>query len=119
MSEKHIDTPIEIGLAAAVVAVERHQPQILVARSLSDEDGLPYGSFDPLAHRTLEIALRDFVTAQAGLSLGYVEQLYTFADRGRHARPDDRAPHVVSIGYLALTRIVLHADEATKRAAFR
>ncbi len=119
MNDRHIDTPIEIGLAAAVVAVERDQPKILVARSASDEDGLPYGSFDPLAHRTLEIALRDFVTAQAGLSLGYVEQLYTFADRGRHARPDDQAPHVVSIGYLALTRIVLHADEPKKRAAFR
>ncbi|MGH6816422.1 MAG: NUDIX hydrolase, partial [Hyphomicrobiaceae bacterium] len=35
---------------------------------------------------------------------GYVEQLYTFGDRGRHAQPDDTAPHVVSIGYLALTR---------------
>jgi hypothetical protein len=44
------------------------------------------------------------VEEQTGLSLGYVEQLYTFGDRGRHARPDDPA-HMVSIGYLALTRI--------------
>ncbi|MCB1510808.1 MAG: NAD regulator, partial [Hyphomicrobiaceae bacterium] len=35
---------------------------------------------------------------------GYVEQLYTFGDRGRHAQPGDTGPHVVSIGYLALSR---------------
>jgi hypothetical protein len=34
-----------------------------------------------------------------------VEQLYTFGDRGRHVAPVDSGPHVVSIGYLALTRI--------------
>lgn len=101
---RHSDTPIEIGLAAAVVTVDGDAPRILVSGPGRSEDALPYGKFDPLAHRTLEIALRDFVSAQAGLALGYVEQLYTFADRGRHITPDDRAPHVVSIGYLALTR---------------
>lgn len=45
------------------------------------------------------------MTEQTGAPLGYVEQLYTFGDRGRHARAGDRDPHVVSIGYLALTRI--------------
>jgi hypothetical protein len=39
------------------------------------------------------------------LSVGYVEQLYTFGDRGRHALERDTGPHVVSIGYLALTRL--------------
>ncbi|MBI4725471.1 MAG: NAD regulator, partial [Rhodomicrobium sp.] len=34
----------------------------------------------------------------------YAEQLYTFGDRGRHALPGDEGLHVVSIGYLALTR---------------
>src|SRR5580692_5675444 len=33
-----------------------------------------------------------------------MEQLYTFGDRGRHARPGDTGAHMVSIGYLALTR---------------
>ena len=101
----HPETPIEIGLAAAVVSVERGAPQILVARGENDTDALPSGSFDPLHHRTLEIGLRAFVTSQTGLGLGYVEQLYTFGDRGRHALPGDAAPHVVSIGYLALTRL--------------
>jgi hypothetical protein len=77
--------------------------------------GLPFGPFDPLAHRTFEIGLRAWVAAQTGLTVGYVEQLYTFGDRGRHARPDDTAAHVVSIGYLALTRMPEHV--AALRAA--
>ncbi len=106
MARAHPETPIEIGLAAAVVAVEANAPRILTARMAGDDlAGLPSGSFDPLLHRTLDIGLRDFVTEQTGLSLGYVEQLYTFGDRGRNATPGDEVPHVVSIGYLALTRM--------------
>ena len=106
MARTHPETPIEIGLAAAVVTVEANAPRILTARTHgNDLAGLPSGSFDPLLHRTLDIGLRDFVTEQTGLSLGYVEQLYTFGDRGRNATPGDEVPHVVSIGYLALTRM--------------
>ena len=105
-------TPIEIGLTAAIVAVEGDAPAILVAgESVAGEGGkdepragLPFGPFDPLAHRTFEIGLRAWVKAQTGLTVGYVEQLYTFGDRGRHARPGDTGAHMVSIGYLALTR---------------
>jgi hypothetical protein len=115
--------PIEIGLTAAIVTVEEDEPAILVA---GDPDaaahksepepraGLPFGPFDPLAHRTFEIGLRAFVAAQSGLTVGYVEQLYTFGDRGRHARLGDTAAHMVSIGYLALTRM---PDNAHLRAA--
>src|SRR5437763_6430290 len=101
-------TPIEIGLTAAIVAVENGEPAILVAgedRQDEPRAGLPFGPFDPLAHRTFEIGLRAWVEAQTGLAVGYVEQLYTFGDRGRHALPDDTGPHVVSVGYLALTRV--------------
>jgi hypothetical protein len=101
-------TPIEIGLTAAIVAVEGEEPAILVAGDGSKGEtraGLPFGPFDPLAHRTFEIGLRAWVAAQTGLTVGYVEQLYTFGDRGRHARPGDTGAHVVSIGYLALTRM--------------
>jgi hypothetical protein len=99
-------TPIEIGLTAAIVTVERDEPAILVTSDEAEPHvGLPFGPFDPLAHRTFEIGLRAFVEAQTALSVGYVEQLYTFGDRGRHARPDDTGPHMVSVGYLALTRV--------------
>src|SRR3712207_4309682 len=101
-------TPIEIGLTAAIVAVEEDEPAILVAGESGDAQptmGLPTGPFDPVAHGTFERGLREWVAAQTGLRVGYVEQLYTFGDRGRHARPGDVGAHVVSVGYLALTRI--------------
>jgi len=101
-------TPIEIGLTAAIVTMEGEDPAILVAGDATKGEtraGLPFGPFDPLAHRTFEIGLRAWVEAQTGLAVGYVEQLYTFGDRGRHARPGDTGAHIVSIGYLALTRM--------------
>ena len=99
-------TPIEIGLTAAIVTVENEEPAILVTGEDAEPHvGLPFGPFDPLAHRTFEIGLRAFVEVQTALTVGYVEQLYTFGDRGRHARPDDTGPHMVSVGYLALTRV--------------
>jgi hypothetical protein len=98
--------PIEIGLIAAIVAVEDDAPQILVTGAgTSDVPGLPFGPFDPLAHRTFDLGLRTFIAEQTALAVGYVEQLYTFGDRGRHARPGDPGPHAVSVGYLALTRM--------------
>src|SRR5262249_31244028 len=123
-------TPIEIGLTAAIVAMEEEEPAILVAGEgakgaahigathLADtRAGLPFGPFAPLAHRTFEIGLGAWVEAQTALAVGYVEQLYTFGDRGRHARPGDTGAHMVSIGYLALTRMpenvnALHAAGA-------
>jgi hypothetical protein len=110
MSDKLL-TPIEIGLTAAIVAIEDNEPLILTA-SGSDGDklaGLPFGPFDAVSHRTFEIGLRAWVEEQAGLRLGYVEQLYTFGDRGRHTQAGDT--HVASIGYLALTR---PADNAAR-----
>ena len=102
-------TPIEIGLTAAIVAIEANEPLILTASGSAGDRlaGLPFGPFDAVTHRTFEIGLRAWVEEQAGLPLGYVEQLYTFGDRGRHTEAGDR--HVASIGYLALTRA---ADKA-------
>lgn len=100
---------VEIGLNAAILAVRNNEPQVLVVRPEGEArtgvDGLPYGPFSPLDHRTLEGGLRDWVSQQTSLDLGYVEQLYTYGDRGRHAQAGDAAPPVVSIGYLALTRL--------------
>ena len=97
---------IEINLTGVIMAMQGETPSIYAsAFDASGAPGLPSGPFDPVRHRTLELGLRSFATEQAGLALGYVEQLYTFGDRGRHA--SDRAgeaAHVVSIGYLALTR---------------
>jgi hypothetical protein len=105
MSDKLL-TPIEIGLTAAIVAIETNEPLILTASGTNGDSlaGLPFGPFDAVSHRTFEIGLRAWVEEQTGLPLGYVEQLYTFGDRGRHTQPGDTDIHVASIGYLALTR---------------
>ena len=109
--------PIEIGLTAAIVAIDGNEPQILTARGDDLLTGLPFGPFDAISHRTFEIGLRAWVEEQTGLRLGYVEQLYTFGDRGRHAREGDTEAHVASIGYLALTRATANAVQA-KGASF-
>jgi len=102
--EQRRTTQIEIGLAAAIVTVRDNEPLVLVTDSNGASfPALPSGPFDPLVHRTFEIGLRAWVREQAGLNLGYAEQLYTFGDRGRHAQAGDVGPHVVSVGYLALT----------------
>jgi len=79
--------PIEIGLTAAIVGIEDNEPLILTASA--EDDGkiarLPFGPFDAVAHRTFEMGLRAWVAEQTGLQLGYVEQLYTFGDKGRDA----------------------------------
>ena len=112
-------TPIEIGLTTAIVAVNEDEPVVLVAAGGKSQSpaGLPSGPFDPLAHRTLEIGLRAWVAAQTALTVAYVEQLYTFGDRGRHARAGDTAPHIVSVGYLALTRLPENVDALRKAGA--
>ncbi|HEX7776341.1 MAG TPA: NAD regulator [Parvibaculum sp.] len=104
---------VVIGLNAAIVTVTEDQPKILVVpqggakggNAAGNWDALPFGPFDPARHRTLDIGLRDWVQEQTHLALGYVEQLYTFGDRGRHAlEVETPGEHVVSVGYLALTR---------------
>ena len=96
---------VAIDLSAAIVSVAEERPSVLtVANPQTGEDALPFGPFDPVRHRTLESGLRGWVDEQTHLDLGYVEQLYTFGDRGRHTRNPGEGPRVVSVGYLALTR---------------
>ncbi len=87
VSETHIE------LNAVIVAVSNGEPYLL-----TDKDrALPSGPFEG-AHRTLEQSLREWAKRKGHQSLGYVEQLYTFADVGRTAKES----RDVSIGYLAL-----------------
>lgn len=118
----HLDSAtVEIGLSAAILAVRRGEPVVLAIRpepqSRAAVESLPFGPFSPLDHRTLDAGLRTWVAEQTGLQLGYVDQLYTFADRGRHAQAGDAGPHVVSIGYLALTGV--REDDELQRGAWR
>ncbi|NHT74937.1 NAD regulator [Rhizobiaceae bacterium CRRU44] len=97
---------VEIGLNAAIVAMVERTPRILVVSEGGDggRDALPFGPFDPAMHRTFETSLRARVEEQTALDLGYIEQLYTFGDRGRQRLANEDRLHMVSVGYLALTR---------------
>ncbi len=112
--------PVEIGLNAAVVAIDNRAPAILViAGEQGVRDALPFGPFEPTRHRTFETSLRASVEAQTALKLGYIEQLYTFGDRGRQKAPDEAGTHMVSVGYLALTRMDAEATEKLEAVGAR
>jgi hypothetical protein len=106
---KPVAANVAITLNAVLAAVDDQRPKVLCVGG-QDAVGLPYGLFDPERHRTFEIGVREWVTRQTHLSLGYVEQLYTFGDKGREAplaaiaeeTRRNRGERVVSVGYLAL-----------------
>jgi hypothetical protein len=94
---------IAADLIAVLVAVTSGDPRVL---TIQDQSALPSGPFE-LAHRSLQAGLRAWVERQTRLPLGYVEQLYTFADRDRGSA----GQHVISISYLGLTREQLASGE--------
>jgi hypothetical protein len=95
-------SPLPIGhgiaadLIAVLVAVTAGEPRVL---TIQDQCALPSGPFE-LEHRSLQSGLRAWVERQTKHPLGYVEQLYTFADKDRAGT----GQRVVSISYLGLTR---------------
>lgn len=90
---------MEVGLNAVIVAVTEDAPRIITVGG--EPAALPTGTLDPAVDRTLERALRRWVGELTGIDLGYVEQLYTLGDVGRHPDPEVR---LVSVAYLALVR---------------
>ena len=87
---------VTIDLTAVLVAVTAEEPRLL---TIQDGRALPSGPFES-GHRSLQTGLRSWVERQTHHPLGYIEQLYTFADRDRTLD----AGRVISISYLALTR---------------
>ena len=90
-------------LVAVLVAVTAGEPRVL---TIQDGQALPSGPFEP-GHRSLQSGLRAWVEQQTRHPLGYVEQLYTFADQDRdadHDRAQNGAGRAISVSYLALTR---------------
>ncbi len=82
---------IDADVVAVLVALVDGEPAIL---TVGDGARLPSG---PLleGHRSLQAAVRAWVESQTGLEVGYLEQLYTFADRGSRRH--------ISVSYLGLT----------------
>ncbi|WP_048645695.1 NUDIX hydrolase [Nitratireductor soli] len=100
---------VEVELIALVAAMAESQP---VALTVRQGTALPSGPFE-LGHRSLQEGLRGWVRQQTGHPLGYIEQLYTFADRDRIANGQTR--RTISISYLGLT----HDDGAERKQDWR
>lgn len=97
VSASKLTESVAVNLIAVLVAVRDEQPRVL---TIAGGASLPSGPF-ALAHRSLQSGLRDWVEQQTRHPIGYVEQLYTFADRDRGG---DSGQRMVSISYLGLTR---------------
>lgn len=110
---------VVIGLSAVIVAITEDAPFVVVTRDEAGQPALPFGPFDPAGDRTLELSLRGWVQEQTGFDIGYVEQLYTFGDRGREMPladvKTDAADRLISISYLALTPSRAVLDRAGAR----
>jgi hypothetical protein len=89
--------PLTAELIAVIVAVTAGQPRVL---TIARGSALPSGSFES-GHRSLQYGTRSWVEQQTHQPLGYVEQLYTFADRDRGG---EDAGRVISVSYLGLAR---------------
>ncbi len=94
---------VRAELVAVVISVDAGHPRVLAS---GRPPRLPAG---PLRedHQSLQEGVRAFAAEQTGHTLGYVEQLYTFADldRGGPVVPGTTVDHRdISISYLGLTR---------------
>jgi hypothetical protein len=89
---------IIVDLIAVLVAITNGEPRVL---TIQNAGALPSGPFE-FEHRSLQSGLRTWVEEQTRHPLGYLEQLYTFADRDRAGTKP--AQRVISISYLGLTR---------------
>lgn len=95
-------------LIAVLTAVTGEQPRVMTVRQ---GQALPSGPFET-EHRSLQSGLRAWVQAETAHPVGYLEQLYTFADRDRHKLGE----RTISISYLGLVR---EGDAASGQASWR
>jgi hypothetical protein len=94
---------VTIGLAHAeligvLIAVTGDRPRCM---TVGHGEALPSGPFE-MGHRTLQTGLREWVREQTAHPVGYLEQLYTFADRDRNN--EILGGRTISISYLGLVR---------------
>jgi len=102
-------TPIEIGLTAPIVAVDGWASlRFLVASDDTQGEnarGLPFGPSIPLAHRTFRDRPAPWVEARPGCASATWSSFTRSAIAAATRAPPTLGPHMVSVGYLALTSI--------------
>lgn len=100
---------MQVELVAVLVAVADGQPRIMTT---GHGQSLPCGPFT-VTHRSLQQGMRAWIESETLHPIGYIEQLYTFADLGRLQAQADAASGMaaaapdarhVAISYLGLTR---------------
>ncbi len=101
MVGKKDEAALNTGLAhaeliAVLAAVTGNDPRVM---TVDAGQALPSGPFVQ-SHRSLQAGLRDWIESQTGHPVGFLEQLYTFADADRSG-PGGRR---ISISYLGLVR---------------
>lgn len=86
-------------LIAVLAAVTGNEPRVM---TVAAGGALPSGPFES-SHRSLQAGLRDWIESQTGHPVGFLEQLYTFAD-GDRVPGDGQGMQRISISYLGLVR---------------
>lgn len=84
-------------LIAVLAAVTGDEPRVM---TIGAGASLPSGPFVS-SHRSLQTGLRIWIESQTAHPVGFMEQLYTFADRDRES---DGPLRRISISYLGLVR---------------
>lgn len=86
----------KVELVAVLVAVTEGQPKVITVNA---GQNLPSGPLE-LNHDNIQSDLRDWIRAETGHPVGFLEQLYTFANRDH--RPSTDGIPTISISYLGL-----------------
>jgi len=92
-------TQAQAELIAVLAAVTDGAPRVMTVRA---GNALPSGPFES-DHHSLQAGLRAWIENQTGHPVGYLEQLYTFADRDRDPSGGRQARRI-SISYLGLVQ---------------
>lgn len=103
---------IALTLDAVIAAVTEQRPRILTVAAPGEERrAIPSGPLSP-QDATMERAIRRWIKEQAGIEVGYVEQLYTFGDLHRGMPHESEGARAVSVAYLALVHEERPAPDA-------
>ena len=106
-----------VGLNATLFCVEDFKLKVITIPYITEPDhvkmpALLSGAFNQDSNLTLEKEMRAIIFGLTAMAPDYIEQLYTFADKGRDPRERIYKNRVVSIAYMGVVKsITLDAHE--------
>ena len=90
-----------VELAACLLSVEGDEPVVLIDEGSTGEARFPSVAFDPGAHESLDLGVRDWLLDNTGLELGKLEQVHTARRSGAGSGIGEPCS-ALSIGFLGL-----------------